>query len=388
MSHHGFLSPSGQCLSFDHRANGYARAEGVGTLILKPLRGAIRDGDTIRAVIRGTGINQDGKTPGITVPSSLAQETLIRDIYRGVGLGFEETMFVEAHATGTAAGDPCESEALARVFGPTHDEIPLHVGAIKSNIGHLEGGSGVAGLIKAVYALEKGIIPPNANFEVINPKVPAEKWNMVFPTEAVPWPKEGLRRASVNSFGFGGTNGHCVLDDAYHCLKEYGLSGKHKTNQVVADNRVAENSGLEAPAGDRINEFIIPVSAFDKKGVQRNAAALAEYISLKEKKGPTDLLRDLTFTVCKKRTMFQWTAFTVATSLPQLAENLLKLGENSASKMSATPHIGFVFTGQGAQYQAMGRELLIFPAFRESLQQASDFMSKLWSPWSLMGKQN
>jgi acyl transferase domain-containing protein len=145
MGHHGFLSPDGRCYSFDHRANGYARGEGVGSVIVKRLSDAILEGDTIRAVIRGSGVNQDGRTPGISLPSSAAQESLMRKVYASAGLNLEDTMMVEAHGTGTAAGDPIEASAIARTFSTRSKEIPLFVGAIKSGIGHLEGGAGIAG---------------------------------------------------------------------------------------------------------------------------------------------------------------------------------------------------------------------------------------------------
>ena len=145
MGHHGFLSQDGRCFSFDHRANGYARGEGVGSVIVKRLSDAIRDGNTIRAVIRGTGVNQDGRTAGISLPSSEAQESLMRSVYRNAGLNFKDTHMVEAHGTGTAAGDPLEASAIARTFSSRGKDIPLYVGAIKSCIGHLEGGAGIAG---------------------------------------------------------------------------------------------------------------------------------------------------------------------------------------------------------------------------------------------------
>lgn len=145
MGHHGFLSPEGKCFSFDHRANGYARGEGVGSLVIKRLSDAINDGDTIRSVIRGIGVNQDGRTPGVSMPSSAAQESLMRKVYASARLGFEDTMMVEAHGTGTAAGDPIEAHAIARTFASRKSKIPLYVGAIKSGVGHLEGGAGVAG---------------------------------------------------------------------------------------------------------------------------------------------------------------------------------------------------------------------------------------------------
>ncbi|CAG8944284.1 unnamed protein product [Penicillium salamii] len=403
MSHHGFLGPEGQCFSFDRQAEGYARGEGVGTLIVKTLRSAVRDGDTIRAVVRGTGVNQDGQTQGINLPSQEAQESLIRDVYRDAGIGFQDTMFVEAHGTGTLAGDPLEATALARVFRPSHEEVPLYVGAVKSNIGHLEGGSGVAGIIKAVLALEKGIIPPNSNLEAPNQKIPVKQWNIVFPKQAVPWPTDGVRRVSVNSFGFGGTNAHCVLDDAFHYLEDNRLSAPHNTSPTVpsyleisnlsqslsneqnSSSASEDSSPTDHQECDNRTKTIIPISSFDRDGVRRNALALARYISSKEKTSTEELLCDLSITLSKNRTLFPWRAFVLTASLPELQSKLTANDlESSVSRAHENAKIGFIFTGQGAQYQSMGRELMSFSAFRESIEQASAFMTKLWSPWSLI----
>jgi Polyketide synthase modules and related proteins len=188
MSHHGLLGPQGLSFSFDSRAEGYARGEGVGTVIAKLLSAAIRDGDTIRAVIRETGVNQDGRTPGITVPSADAQEKLIREVYWRAGLDLEHTRFVEAHGTGTSTGDPIEAGALARAF-KCRRESPLYVGAIKSSVGHLEGASGVASIIKSILTLETGIIPANFDMKQTNPSIPAAEWDIEF----LPRPFHGHR---------------------------------------------------------------------------------------------------------------------------------------------------------------------------------------------------
>ena len=175
------LSPDSRCYAFDHRANGYARGEGLGVVILKPLDAALRHNDMIRAVVRGSGVNQDGKTRGLHLPSTEAQEELIRSTYRKAGLELADTAYCEAHGTGTAAGDPLEARALAATFGKArlqHTKPPLLVGSVKTNIGHLEGGAGVAGLIKAVLALENGMIPPNLGFEKANPRIPMDEWNL------------------------------------------------------------------------------------------------------------------------------------------------------------------------------------------------------------------
>lgn len=168
----GFLSPDGRCYSFDFKANGYARGEGFGCVLIKPLRSAIKQNNVIRAVVRGTGVNQDGRTPSITQPSSEAQISLIRSTYALAGLDLDQTAYVEAHGTGTAVGDPIEARSIGEVFRHGRDAThPVHVGSVKSNIGHLEGASGLAGIIKTVLVLEKGVIPPICNFERPNPAI-------------------------------------------------------------------------------------------------------------------------------------------------------------------------------------------------------------------------
>lgn len=188
-AHEGrFLSPEGRCHAFDERADGYARGEAIACLILKPLAAALCDGDTIRGIIRGTGSNQDGRTPGITLPSGTAQEALIRDVYARAGLCPSETEVVEAHGTGTQAGDPVEVGAITRAFGLEQDpDRALRIGSIKTNVGHLEGASGVAGVIKAIMMLENRIILPSRGFETLNPRIAFKKWNLrvsqaVFPS--------------------------------------------------------------------------------------------------------------------------------------------------------------------------------------------------------------
>ena len=167
-------------MPFDERATGgFGRGEGIGCIILKPLDEAMRAGDNIRAIIRNSGVNQDGKTAGITMPSSEAQEALIRSVYESAKLDPLETGYVECHGTGTKVGDPIEAAAVGAVFGrPAKTRTPLYVGSLKSNIGHLEGASGIVAIIKAALMVEKGFIPPNCDFQKPNPNIPFEKWNM------------------------------------------------------------------------------------------------------------------------------------------------------------------------------------------------------------------
>lgn len=171
------MSPDGRCYAFDERANGYARGEGVAVLLLKRLDDALADGDTVRAIIRGTGCNQDGKTPGITMPNGLSQEELIRSVYTKTGLDPLETSYVECHGTGTQAGDTTETGALKAVFCSGRQlKNPLTIGSIKTNIGHLEGASGLAGVIKSIMMLENGIVLPHRNFVTANARIPMREW--------------------------------------------------------------------------------------------------------------------------------------------------------------------------------------------------------------------
>lgn len=211
MSNLGFLSPDGRSYAFDSRANGYGRGEGVASIVIKRLDDALRDGDAIRAIIRETALNQDGKTATITAPDSGAQERLIRECYQAAGLDPSQTAYVEAHGTGTPIGDPLEIAAISAAFKSADRTEKLLVGSVKSTIGHTEAASGLASVIKAALALEKGLVPPNADFQQPNPKLELGRRNISVPASmAQPWGSrtslEQPRRASVNNFGFGGSN--------------------------------------------------------------------------------------------------------------------------------------------------------------------------------------
>ncbi len=179
MAHLNFFSAANRCFSFDHRANGYSRGEGIGVIVIKRLSAAIENGDTIRAVIRASGSNENGRSAGaITRVSKVAQENLVRETYARGGLELDQTRYVEAHAPGTG-GDEVETAALAAAFAMHRTaQDPLCLGSVKANVGHLEGGSGMASLIKTVLMLERGVMPRLANFEVANPKIQAESWNL------------------------------------------------------------------------------------------------------------------------------------------------------------------------------------------------------------------
>ncbi|KAF8241412.1 hypothetical protein K440DRAFT_656775 [Wilcoxina mikolae CBS 423.85] len=411
----GFLSPESKCYSFDDRANGYARGEGFGVIILKRLSGALRDGGTIRAVVRATGSNQDGKSPGITQPTKRSQAALIRETYASGGMDLKTTRFFEAHGTGTPVGDPIEASAIAEVFNPHRSkEEPLYVGAVKTNIGHLEGAAGIAGLIKTILVLEKGLIPPNIWFENPNPKIPLDQWNITFPLELTPWPTDGVRRASVNSFGFGGSNAHVVLKEACNYLKLRGLGGNHRTiepkPQLNATPQKPLNINGPKPNEHSINPAkrhttddhtctmqttkprVFVFSAADEPGVRRLATAYLDHLStlsslsVGEEEG--HYLGDLAFTLCAKRDAFPWRSFTVATSLSGLVENLEKGLTNTVRSTSSGLKLGFVFTGQGAQWSRMGVELNVFGVFRNSLVDSDAYLKSIGCSWSLIGELN
>jgi phthiocerol/phenolphthiocerol synthesis type-I polyketide synthase C len=202
------LSQRGRCFAFDARADGYVRGEGGGAVILKPLRDALRDGDRIHAVIRGSGVNSDGHTIGLSLPSEVAQADLIRSVCTDAGVAPDDLAFFEMHGTGTPAGDPIEAAAVGRALGQARGSA-LPIGSVKTNIGHLEPASGMAGLIKAALALERGIVPPTLNCETPNPDIPFDALNLRLVRSAEPI--EFGVCAGINSFGFGGTNAHAIL---------------------------------------------------------------------------------------------------------------------------------------------------------------------------------
>jgi acyl transferase domain-containing protein len=207
------LSPEGRCKSFDASADGFIRSEGCGVVVLKRLSDARADGDRILGIIRGTACNQDGRSNGLTAPNGASQVAVIREALANAGLQASDIDLIEAHGTGTALGDPIEARALADVFGPGgNSEYPLSVGSVKSNFGHTESASGIAGLIKVVLALQHEKIPPSLHLQKMNPHIDWTGLAMSVPTAARSWNrKRGLRAAGVSSFGFSGTNVHVTL---------------------------------------------------------------------------------------------------------------------------------------------------------------------------------
>ena len=211
----GMLSPTGQISTFDSRANGFVRGEGVGAVIVKPLSKALADGNRIHAVIHATAINQDGHTGTMTAPNQDAQIAMLEELFEHSGLPRERVGFVEAHGTGTPIGDPIEAGAIGTVVGQNSPDRPVWVGSGKANVGHLESAAGITGLIKAVLAVKNGVVPPNINFDKPNPNIPLDALNLRVPTRPEPFPDtDGTRYAVINSFGFGGTNASALISSA------------------------------------------------------------------------------------------------------------------------------------------------------------------------------
>ncbi|KAF2194360.1 putative polyketide synthase [Zopfia rhizophila CBS 207.26] len=364
-----FLSPDGKSYAFDSRANGFGRGEGVATLVVKRLKDALAAGDPVRAVIRETLLNQDGKKDSITSPSQAAQAALMRDCYCRAGLDPLETQYFEAHGTGTKVGDPIEAGAIATVFQPGRPaDQPLRIGSIKTNIGHTEITSGLAGIIKVVLSLEKGIIPPSVNFEKPNPELALESANLQVVTEAANWPlgPNGVRRASINSFGASGTNAHVIVESADSFLPRSEApqpSQKYKTKVLV-------------------------LSAKSEEGCKDSVSSLKTYLENKKDIANEEaLLENVMYTLGQRRTLFPWVA---AHRVPfsRGIDEVIKALESPQFKpirTSRRPRIGMVFTGQGAQWHAMGRELIIaYPTFKASLEEGETYLKDLGADWSLL----
>ncbi|GFN16497.1 type I Iterative Polyketide synthase (PKS) [Aspergillus tubingensis] len=376
----GILSKDGRSYSFDERGNGYARGEGVGALIVRPLRDAIKNGDNIRALIRSTGSNQDGKTPGITQPSMERQEDLYRDTYERAGLSLDVTRYVEGHGTGTAVGDPIEARAIGNIFRPYRSsDDPVYLGSVKSTIGHLEGASGVAGVIKAVLAVEKGIIPPNTDLQTLNPRIDEEFLHVKVPRKAIPWPVDGIRRASVSSFGFGGTNVHVVLDDAPSQLNVNGFTEQPYSNgtDLMPSRRLTRK-----PSG---TARLLVWSSADKDGIPRLRDTWKPYfagLQIASEERPEYLDR-LSHTLSTRRSCLEWRAYAVvqlSCDWKTIPDSLTCPGQSISS-----PNLAYVFSGQGAQWYAMGRELLdAYPTFLNSIRDANAYLKTLGCQWDLL----
>ncbi|KAL2849435.1 hypothetical protein BJX68DRAFT_267283 [Aspergillus pseudodeflectus] len=367
LNNQNILSPDGRCHSFDERANGHGRGEGLAAIILKRADDAIRDDNSIRAVVRGTDTNHDGRTPGFVQPGRAAQTQLIRQTYKRAGLDMSLTRYVEAHGTGTPVGDPIEAGAIADAFADVISlNNPLYIGSVKSNIGHLESASAVAGIVKSVLMLEQGMIPAISGLENVNRVIADEHLCLKFPKELTLWPSDGPRRLSINSFGVGGTNAHIIMDDAENYLKSKGITEDDGSTLQIS------------PDGPKLLVF----SAQDEAGIQRLEAAFnRHHASLSPSNVKTNYLSNLVYTLSNRRSKFMWRSFAIAASTNDLTEGLHL---PAPIKALQSPTLALCFTGQGAQWCTMGRELLVYEVYLKSLTASATWLTAFGCPWDLL----
>ncbi|MEO7275553.1 MAG: type I polyketide synthase, partial [Vicinamibacterales bacterium] len=348
------LAPDGRCKTFDASADGYVRGEGCGVIVLKRLSDAERDGDRIRAVIRGSAVNQDGASGGLTVPNGRAQQRVIADALAQAGLDPGTISYLEAHGTGTSLGDPIEVQAAAAVLGAGRSpEQPLLIGSVKTNIGHLEAASGIAGVIKVVLALEHDRLPQHLHFRTPSPHIPWAQLPVQVVHEARPWPVAGRRTAGVSSFGFSGTNAHVVLEGP----------PAHLEPSEEPEPRV----DALAPAR---THHLLPVSARTPEALHALVERYHEWLGAR----PGLDVADVCFTAAVGRSHLDTRAALVVDSAERARAGLRAILDDRPwpgvfrGAAADPPKTAWLFTGQGSQYPGMGRELFATqPVFRETL---------------------
>ncbi len=339
----GMLAPDGRCKTFDVDANGYVRSEGCGVVMLKRLSDAVREGDSVLAVVRGSAVNQDGPSSGQIVPSGPAQQAVLRAALAAARLQPSEIDYIEAHGTGTALGDPIELEALSQVFGERDGSAPLVLGSVKTNLGHLESAAGVAGFIKTVLSLQHGYIPQHVNFTALTPNASAGASRFTIAADGMAWPAvTRARRAGVSSFGVSGTNAHVVVEQA------------PATEIAVAQPEPVINTLL--------------ISGKTPARIAPTAGMLAEWMT---GAGADVRLADVAHTVNHHRTRYKNLAAVCARDRAQAVAGLQALAAAEPAEGVVEPYLEpagsgtvFVYSGQGSQWAGMGRRLLAEePAF-------------------------
>nr|VFJ49043.1 MAG: Acyl transferase domain-containing protein [Candidatus Kentron sp. FW] len=374
------LSPQGHCRTFDADANGYVRGEGCGVIVLKRTTDAIHDSDPILAQIKGSAINQDGRTNGITAPNGLAQQAVVRQALANAGVNAQEIGYIEAHGTGTPLGDPIEFNAIQEVL--MSDRSPgedCYIGSVKTNIGHLEPAAGIAGVIKTVLALQHREIPPHLHLEKPNPHLAITETSLSIPLEPTPWPSE-QPFAGISSFGFGGTNVHVILGKApaidsvpVKCgdpLSQPRYSGSHSPAPDPIDASI-KTGQAERPC------HLLTLSAKSEAALRQLAESYATYLQ----SHPDVSLADISFTANTGRSHFDHRLALVAES-PEEAERQLRTASYVIGKTARErSKLAFLFTGQDSQYQDMGRQLSeTQPLFHEILDQCDAILRPLGVP--------
>ncbi|PQJ85134.1 type I polyketide synthase [Aliivibrio sifiae] len=353
------LSPDAKCKSFDAKANGYVRSEGAGLVMLKSLKSALIDGDNILAVIKSSGINQDGHTNGITVPNGEAQKKLINKTLQKANITPNEIQYIEAHGTGTPVGDPIEVNALGSIFGIREENAnKCLIGSVKSNIGHTEAAAGVAGLIKVVMSMNSGVIPSNLHYNDTNPAIDLKKLNVDIVSSNTQWPisKGEKRRALVNSFGFGGTNANVIVEQA-------PMVSNKKTESVSNRNS------------------ILVLSSKTKVGLKSTVENWLQFLPNIDESD----LSSVCYSACIKRDHFK---HRISIKAPNKAKLILELenflsnspSENysvGAANLSNANDLCFTFSGMGTTWARMGKELYIKePVFKAAIDRCSAAIEK------------
>lgn len=367
----GLMSRAGRCATFDSSADGYIRGEGCVAVVLRRQSDAIARGDRIIASIIGTAVNQDGRTPALTAPNGRSQEKVIRNALARTAVNPNEIGYVEAHGTGTPVGDPIEMSAIVNVYGPGRsDNQPLYVGSVKSNFGHIEAGAGLLGLIKSALSLHYEEIFPSVHFKQLNPAIDLGQAPVRVATEKIPWPRgKTPRLVGVNSFGYSGTNAHAILQEA------------PVQNNGHTQRSAPEEKTLFNPAGE-----LVVISAKSSSSLDELVDKWVEFLD-REKDTP---LRDIAFTAALSRTQLSQRLAVIGKDKDEIKQKLQAWREGRTPKglthgqifANRKPRIAFIFTGQGAQYAGMGRELYENePRFAETINRLASIMdSDLGAP--------
>jgi acyl transferase domain-containing protein len=353
------LSARGRCRAFDAGADGYVRAEGCGVVVLKRLSKAFEDGDRVLAVVRGSSVNHDGRTTGLTAPNGQAQQAVIRAALANAGVAPDQVGYIEAHGTGTPLGDPIELRSLAAVFGERPPDRPLRIGSIKTNLGHLEGAAGIAGFIKTVLMLQHREIPPHLHVERLTPHFPWSEVPLRVSTALEPWETTGPRIAGISSFGFSGTNVHAVLEEGPPAVPR-----------------------AEAPPGRQQTEYVLPLSAASESSLRALAHRYGDHL----RAAPDQALGDVCHTAAVGRARLPWRLAVVARERESMAAALSGFADGTVAEgvftgrhqAQAPMPVVFQFTGQGSQYPGMGRQLFDQePVFRAALEACDALASPL-----------